>query len=238
MKKVLIYLSLIVLSVSCLTNRVVADSGTHEYTVYYDGNEIQYDDASASIDDILSSLEPGDDVSINVTLRNDSDKSIEWYMKNNSENFSGGNGELEGLFTYRLTYSGSSNMTLYNSDSVGGKNGDGIQEATEDLKEYFELEVQKPGGSGVVTMYLALEGDTLDNSYEITKAKLTAMFEVEELPDPENKEEHTSRVVYIPYTGDTINLNFYIVMEMIALLLLAIVVFAYYVYSRRQEKSR
>ena len=233
MKKIILCLSLMVLVLSSFTLNVYADDETQEYTVYYKDGAISSDDFSEStIGTILDSLEPGDSVTINITLKNASSRSVDWYMKNTSSNFDANNG----IFTYRLSYG---STDLYNSTTVGGEEGQGIEGATDDFAdEWFELGIQKPGESSVVTMYLALDGETLDYEYEIDSGSLTAEFELEEIPEAHNVVEHHTRIVYIPYTGDTINLNFYIIMEFAALILLAIVVFAYYIYNRRQERSK
>ena len=68
--------------------------------------------------------------------------------------------------------------------------------------------------------------------------KSQEIFAIEVIPEPENKEEHIKKIIYIPYTGDDFDLSYYMIAELVALLLMAAVVYAYYRYRRKQEGAR
>lgn len=247
MRKVLIYFSLLFLSMSCFSSKVLAEDEVYEFTAYYeDGAEhIVGNFDQQTVNDILDSVEPGDSATINITIENRSSSTVDWYMENSSENFEDGK-NLGGVYTYRLNYNSSSaNREIYNSDKVGGLIDEadtdatiGIEGATEELNDDIILERLAPNAKGVVTMYLALDGETLDNNYQSTEGQLSILFKLEVVPEAKPEEVHHSKIVYIPYTGDSINMNFYIFAELFALLLLAVVVFAYYMYCRRQGSAK
>ena len=246
MKKIFVYFSLILLSVSCFASKVYADSETYDFIAYYEdgATNIESNFDENAVLRILSSMEPGDVATINIAVQNRSSETVDWYMLNSSESFESGK-NLGGIYSYSLNYNSSSaNREIYNSDKVGGLVNEqdqtiGIESATEELKEQdIILERLGPNGSGVVTMRLELNGETLDNNYQDTVGSLTVKFELEIVPKGEPEEVHHERIVYIPNTGDSINLNFYIFAELFALLLLAVIVLAYYIYCRRQENAR
>jgi len=151
----------------------------------------------------FSTLEPGDDVTITLSLENDHPETVNWYMTNkvissleDSVTVASGGG-----YTYDLKYLNAEGVEriLYSSDTVGGEStiGDdyGLHEATNALSDYFYLDTMSTGEHGLVTLTVALDGETQGNDYQSTLADLRMNFAVElgapvpvDPTDPENPE--------------------------------------------------
>ena len=94
-----------------------------------------------------------------------------------------------GAYTYRLVYTDKDGEvnTLFDSDTVGGESaddtisrmGEGLKSATNALKDYFYLDTLAKGAGGVVTLEVALDGETQGNHYQDTLADLQMDFAVE-----------------------------------------------------------
>lgn len=235
MKKILICLSMILIVLSAFTASVNAEDYDKEFeydvTFTADGTIVSdYDPSDAKFNDI----EPGDNMKITFNLKNEYNKAIDWYMYNTSEAFES-NTAKNASYEYQLTYSGMSD-DIYNSETVGGDNKQGIEEATSNLEEYFLLDQGfAKGKQESVTLIVKVDGETSINNYQNAMSDVVLRFAVEIPPEP--KEEHVHKVVYIPYTGDTTNLTFYIIAEVIALILLLAVLVAYYCYRRKQREA-
>ncbi len=178
---------------------------------------------TSSIADAVRGLQPGDDVTFTITLKNTSGKTADWYILNeivrsleDSKAIAKGGG-----YSYLLTYapSAGSAITIYDSETVGGElNGsepEGLHGVDSALRNYIALESMKTGKSGVVTLKVSLDGETQGNSYQDTIADLRMRFAVEVTP--------TGKIVK---TGDErINVSpFYIGMAVSGLLLMVLAV--------------
>lgn len=236
MKKILICLTLIIFCFSSMTKAVSAEEydKEYEYDVVFkaDGTiESTFDPADH---DEFNNIQPGDNLKITFNLKNEYNQAIDWYMYNTSEAFEENVGK-NASYSYQLTYTGMSDA-IYDSNVVGGDNADGFEEATAELEDYFLLhEGFAPGETQSVTLIAAVDGETSWNNYQTSFSNIKFQFAVE-VP-PEQTERHVDRIVYIPYTGDTINLTFYIIAEILALLLLVAVLVAYYTYRRKQREA-
>ena len=247
MKKILLVFSVALLIFSSMIRPVYADEEhkTATFDVFFDGNEFTIDETKYAsvaeleelIKEALNWMEPGDDATITINLINKSGKTVNWYMNNTSEPFEQDSAASDAMYEYDVIVSGKAEP-IFSSEYVGGEGGNGVADATETLNgegEYFFVDQLSPNGQGHVSLYLALDGETQNNSYQETLSKLIVKFAAEIQPDPERKEEHIQRVVYIPYTGDDSNINFYIISEIIALLLLAVVLYLYYRYRKNSR---
>lgn len=76
----------------------------------------------------------------------------------------------------------SNTVVLFDSETVGGDGGAGLYEATDGLDEFFKLCTMAPGGSGYVTLYVKLDGETQGNGYQNTLARLRLNFAVNIIP--------------------------------------------------------
>ena len=173
---------------------------------------------TSAIADAVAGLQPGDDAVFEITLENKYKDPVDWYMFNEViRSLEDGTVASGGAYTYILTYrtSGGSVTELYNSDTVGGEGSEnsleGLHEASSALSDYFFLETMNPGGTGTVTLTVALDGESQGNRYQDTLANLTMKFAVEITP--------TQRVV----TGDsTRQFPYYIALGVSGLAVLAL----------------
>lgn len=239
-KKILSFL-LIAALICSLTATAFAASGDITYNAAGKLEEVNF-----NIDQVFDGLEPGDDATYNVNIHNRNSKTTRWYMSNSVlKSLEDGYTIGGGAYTYILTYKGpkGTTTTIYDStqranDYVGGEHGTstsvpvGLHEATSNLeKNYFFLDTLNSGESGVVTLYVALEGETQDNSYQNTAARILMNFAVE--PSNTNPSNRTA-----VKTGDENNLvPYYIGMVVAGLLLLYLALDSYTdkKYSQRRK---
>ena len=152
---------------------------------------------SSDLDDVIYGMQPGDNVIITLQLKSENATATDWYMQNevlySLEDRSANSQTGGGAYTYRLSYQssqGGEENVLFDSDTVGGENvsaaGEGLKEATSSLKEYFYLDTLSQSQSGVITLEVALDGETQGNDYQDTLADLQMEFAVELRETPEN----------------------------------------------------
>ena len=193
MKKKLISLILIALLMLSLSSTSFADTiqaRTDLYVEYTSGKEIKN---NTEFSDTLEKVQPRDDTTIRIAVKNTSGKTVDWYMLNKIISSLETDSSIaeNGGYTYILRYKTSSGeeRELYNSNKVGGGGQDkytspakeGLKEIEDALKDYMFLERMGPGKSGMLTLYVALDGESMPNSYQDTIAKLRMRFAVEEV---------------------------------------------------------
>jgi hypothetical protein len=163
--------------------------GSKSWLVDFDGNNMNSNFKSSELtEEILNAIEPGDSIALQVTIKNSSDGTTDWYMTNEvletlEESQSEANG---GAYTYYLSYTDASGVetVLYNSEDVGGDDtsgGEGLHQATNSTKDYFYLDRLEAGKSGAVHLIVSLDGETQGNDYQNTLAKLQMNFAVEKV---------------------------------------------------------
>ncbi len=174
----------LLLSVPAMAESITQDPVHVTFTA---ASSMDSDYTNAAIRDALSILQPGDDITVQLILKNENAENVDWYMTNEVLN------SLEdrsrsakgGAYTYLLTYRSASgeNYVLYSSDTVGGEaslnNVIGLHEATTGLEDYFYLDTMQTGDSGMINLYVALDGETQGNDYQNTLADLQMNFAVE-----------------------------------------------------------
>ncbi len=185
MKKTTICLILILCLSMCLSATASAASFDGDVTFEKNGKKLTQNITSAAVDDAIGSMLPGDTLTITANLKNKYSKATEWWMSNSVlETFEDNNGADAG-YTYKLVYKPSSGsaVTLYSNSKVGGENNitdrKGLAQATKGLEDYFYLDKLSPGGKGTVTLTITLDGETMRNDYQNSKAKLALSFAVE-----------------------------------------------------------
>ncbi len=160
-------------------------------------NEMVSSFSTTDINDVVGGMQPGDNVIITLKLKNE----VLYSLEDRSANREIGGG----AYTYRLFYTDKNGTveTLFDSDTVGGENGEtvddmlsgmgeGLHGATNALKDYFYLDTVQNGEGGMITLEVALDGETQGNSYQDTLADLQMNFAVElrddlpVRPNPEN----------------------------------------------------
>lgn len=194
----------------------------------------------------FSGLEPGDVETFTVSVRNQNSSTTRWYMSNEVlKSLEDGYKIGGGAYTYILTYKGpkGTTTTIYNStdranDYVGGEHGTntsvpvGLHEATSNLENFFFLDTLNRGESGTVSLTVGLEGETQDNSYQNTEARIRMNFAVELSNSSTNPSNRTA-----VKTGDENNLiPYYVGMIIAGLLLLYLALDAYT--DRKFQKGR
>lgn len=159
-----------------------------DWTVTFTADEkMESNFTTGQIDDLLYSMQPGDDAQINILVRNKSSNSTNWYMKNDvldslEDSVKVASG---GAYSYRLVYKGPNGQenTLFDSSTLGGEGespaGEGLNAATNALDDYFYLGTLEKNQSGMVSLNVALDGETQGNSYQSTLANLEMRFAVE-----------------------------------------------------------
>lgn len=150
-----------------------------------------------NFEDILSYMQPGDSARFQITIQNNYPTELDWYMTNEVLRSLEDTSVVAegGAYSYILTYTDQEGniKTLYNSEAVGGENYlenlQGLHEATDALKNYFYLDSLQNGQTGIVKLFVLLDGETQGNDYQDTLAQLKMNFAVE-LPS-EFKDEKT-----------------------------------------------
>ena len=187
-------LLMLTLSATAFAETIPGASGW--YVEFNNKQKMESNFSSGAIADVLRNVQPGDETTVTVTVKNTSGVTVDWYMLNNIiQTLEESNGAKNGGYTYILSYQTSTGSTreLYNSNKVGGGGQEGYTNPTEDglkeiddaLKNYMFLERMDSGKSGVVTLYVALDGESQDNSYQNAEADLQLRFAVEVVPTKE-----------------------------------------------------
>ena len=143
----------------------------------------------------FAGMQPGDYTDIAISLKNEHEKTTDWYMTNKVLKTLEDTREKAalsgGAYTYKLTYKNSKSgeeKLLFSSETVGGEDvseaGEGLHEATDALEEWFYLDTLSTDEGGVLTLRVALDGETQGNDYQDTLAELQMQFAVE-LREPE-----------------------------------------------------
>ena len=144
---------------------------------------------TSDLDEVIYGMQPGDNVVIELALRNENSSVTDWYMTNkvlqsleeSTENKETGGG----AYTYRLQYTDKDGRTksLFDSDTVGGEGesgaGEGLHQATNATEEYMYLDTLAKGQGGHISLEVALDGETQGNDYQDTLADLQMNFAVE-----------------------------------------------------------
>jgi len=239
-KRILCVLLLCTLLMTAFPAMAEVYTGSEGMTVTMNANgEIESTFASSDIDRALTALQPGDEITFTVTLHNNHKDTIDWYMLNvvlkSLEDNSIASG---GAYEYNLHYVDpkGTDTTLFTSGTVGGEkiaaaDLEGLHEATSALKDYFRLGSMATGESGVITLRVALDGESQGNSYQDTIADLKMKFAAEFRND-------TQRPPVVG-TGDETNLlPYYLLMGGSGLLLLALAIVSLRARKAGKEQSK
>lgn len=184
MKKAVLPLVLAMLLVLCLSG--VVSAAAADGTVTFDGSKVTVSYNGTSLTDTFSGMNPGDDVTFAFQLSNTSGKSSDWYVENTIKKaFEDSAAASNGAFAYEIAYTDpkGTRTVLYTNDTVGGETGGnapkGLHQATSAMEDYFYLGSLADGEHGTFTIRMAIDGETLSNSYQKTLADLEVNFGVE-----------------------------------------------------------
>ena len=180
-------LSLMFFSLSTAVNAEHYDGDEGFYVTYTTKEKLESNFSNGQMDDIISGMEPGDDVTFTIEVRNEFKEPVDYYVKNTIiKSFEDGDEDAaNGLYGYELTYydaDGNANV-IYSSATVGGEEGFdgryGLYEATDAMEEYFHLDKLASGKTGKLVLNVSLDGETLGNAYQDTMAQLSIQFAAE-----------------------------------------------------------
>ena len=209
MRKLHAILAALVLALALLPVAAYAESFTSEkdWTVTFTSSKQMTTNYTAQgFADELSQLEPGDDITLKVALKNEYKEATDWYVANEIEKAFEDSGATGGAYTYKLTYAGpdGSSRTLYDSTSVGGDDNQGLNDVDSALAEHTYLGSIASGRSGMVTLYIKLDGETQGNNYKQTIADLKLSFAAE-IPEGKTVNKTVTNTVRqtVPTTGST-----------------------------------
>lgn len=142
---------------------------------------------SNSINDELSTMQPGDKITVSVSLSNSYNDTTYWYMKNTIINSLEEADALGGAYGYKLVYVDPTKpepQVLFASQKVGGEGSAGLKDLEKNgrLNDYFYLGGLEKGQSAKVMLTVELDGETQGNSYQDKVANLSMNFAVEPQP--------------------------------------------------------
>ena len=208
MKKRFLSILLVLAMILGLSAAVSAESyeGGKSWSVTLN-DKAKLDSVLPAIGSEISTMQPGDDLTLTVTLKNNYKESADWYVKNeiikSLEDSAAASG---GAYSYELSYVTSTGYTreLYKSEHVGGEgpvNSDleGLHEVESALKNFLFLETMAKGGSGTLTLKVKLDGESQGNSYKGSSAELQLIFAAE-----------PTQTKVIVKTGDETNVTPYV----------------------------
>ena len=188
MRKRLLTLVLLAGTLICAPAAARAETLTSERNISFTSdNKLSEDRSAADMNSAVYELQPGDDITITLNLKNDNASAANWYMTNEvlqSLEETAGSGASGGAYEYELTYTdpAGAREVLFTSDTVGGENSGsrvGLKAATSGLEDFLYLDTLSPGQRGVVTLRVALDGETQGNDYQNTLASLQMNFAVD-----------------------------------------------------------
>lgn len=171
----------------CLGTASRAETLGAEWNVSFTAdNKMESDYTASDLSTAVYGMQPGDSIVITLNLKNNNASAANWYMTNRvlQSLEESGTGASGGAYEYELTYTDpeGAEEILFTSDTVGGENsGDriGLHGATSGLEDYFYLDTLAPGRRGVITLRVALDGETQGNDYQNTLASLQMNFAVD-----------------------------------------------------------
>ena len=238
MRKIISAVMAAALAFAVLPVAAMAESIPHpgNWRVTYTSDGKMTDNYSASeYVDAVSGLQPGDDITFAITLSHENDSKADWYIANDVVKTLEENSDASGsAYEYRLTYTNPSGQTstLYDSEVVGGDEGNGLADATNALEDYIGLGQLSKGQTAKVELRVALDGETEGNAYFDTLARLKLKFAVEPEPEPTRRTER--RTVQ---TGDETRSRLFPLYVIMAVSGVALAGLATYgVIERRKEK--
>ena len=221
------------------------------------------DQGSANIVKELTGMQPGDSAKFTVIMYEKCDKSADWYMKNKVLESMEKSLRSGGSYSYKLTYTnpkGEQKVIITNevvSGDTGSGSTEGLFDATEATGEYFFLDTLAPQAKAMMTLEVAIDGETHGNTYFDSDAQIQLQFaaeptdkpgtpgDVTQIDQPKKKDEQQSpqqppqptpqktAEKQLSQTGDTIAIGALVVVALVA----AGVLVGVGVRQRRQKRN-
>lgn len=180
MKRIAFALGLAALMALAGTSMVFA--GEVKGSVDYDGNYVNVNYKAADFKEALTTMVPGDSVTLKIDMENKSADATDWYVENKViKTFEEGAKASGGAYSYSLSYTDPSGNVkeIYSSDRVGGEGADGLKTATSGMEEYFYIAQLDAGQKGTLSARVSIEGETVTNAYQSSLADVNVNFAVE-----------------------------------------------------------
>lgn len=178
----------VVLSLAAVTP-AFAETIEKEWTVEFTGTAMT-DQGSADIVKELRGMQPGDSAKFTVVMYEKSDKSADWYMKNKVLESMEKSLRSGGSYSYKLTYTDptGAQKVIITNEVVSGDTGTGatkgLFDATEATGEYFFLDTLGPQACALMTLEVAIDGETHGNTYFDSAAQIQLQFAAEPTDKP------------------------------------------------------
>lgn len=168
---------------------------TAAWTVTFNGEDMVSDDHLYN--QVISGLQPGDTARFEITLNNDCDKEVDWYVKNwiaDSMEQGAWEGNEGAAYTYTLIYyaddadmENGEGEVIYSNNQVGGETDEsGIMTLSDDgeattggllnatanngMEDYFHLGTFAPYAVRHMVLTMGIDGETHTNGYFDTNA--------------------------------------------------------------------
>ena len=198
-KKILCLMMAAILAVGAPLTAFARDyQGADGWQATFDGSKLNSNFKDEDVTDSMSEIQPGDSITLHVQLTNQDSSNTDWYMTN------------EVLQTLE--------------DAQDSASGAAYEYR---LDEYFYLGRLAKGESGTVYLKVGVEGETGNNGYQQTLAKLRMTFAVEKVKEGQTIKKNTVIEKKVPQknnlttsrkavkTGDTSNLLMYSVIGLV-----------------------
>lgn len=158
-------------------------TGSSDWQVTHtEGGRLEDNYSEGDMEADVRSMQPGDDLTVSVRLRQEAGADSDWYVSNEVlKSLEAGDAEGSG-YGYALSYEAPDGQRteLYRSESVGGTGSQGLAEATKALGDYIYLGTLSDGQEGRVVLSVLLDGETEQNAYADKFARIRLKFAVED----------------------------------------------------------
>lgn len=172
----------IVLCFGCLSTAFAQSSRVNWNVTFDPSAEMVSTYNKETVNKAIQSMQPGDDLSLDVTVKNENDHSTEWYMTSTVlKTLEEASSASDGAYTFSLLFN---DEELYSSETVGGTDSEeGLKEVSSATGTWFYLGTLDKNQSGKVSLRMALDGESQGNSYMNTLGTLQINFAVEYTAD-------------------------------------------------------
>ena len=241
-KKLTILLPFCLMILMIMATTQVASAAEVSGEVSFDGDRVNISYSKDEFKSKLTSLLPGEDASLTLSLVNNSKKKTDWYVENKVvKTFEEGIEASGGAYTYEILYFNSKGKknVIFSSDRVGGEGSKGLSEVTGSTENYFYLSSLKPDEMGIFKINMKIDGETVSNDYQRSMADVDVNFGVEvaradvpgdeDTDDPGDKgtPEKTKTPHDLVKTGDDSSMTIYVLLCILAAIALAAVVISW-----------
>lgn len=196
-----------------------AESTSASWNVTFNSDKQMVSDYDQEkVNDAINAMMPGDDLSLDIAIKNECANSTEWYMTSTVlKTLEDANEASGGAYTYSLDFTDEAGVTntIYSSDTVGGESSrndasKGLKEVSGATGSWLYVATLASGKGGTVQLNLSLDGMTQENNYMRQEGGLEINFAVEDSAEgstvvttqKENSTSDKGESSLLPKTGD------------------------------------